>query len=344
GFAHVLNEFRVKPRFRALCLIRLRPRNVNEADLRKSLLLRVEERGEFINARVRHFDDADVRFLFRAVSADLCRKARERVKYGRLARPGKTYKSYFHYSPLLLIYNCQIFPCHLRGLWQAEKSQHRGRNIFQRPAFAQAAPIIAYQNYRHRVRRVRSEYLSRHRINHLLGVAVIGGDYHNPATRANRVNHSPQVPVNHFNRFYRRLELPRVTYHIGVGIVHNHHFKFAALYLPYHFVGDRIGAHLRHQIVSRDLRRRNQYALLAGELRFHAAVEKESHVRVLFSRGYAKISEARRRENIGQYLVVMFGLERNGQRECVIVLSHAGEANAGTFTAIEAREILFGEC
>src|ERR1044072_3895889 len=40
----------------------------------------------------------------------------------------------------------------------------------------------------------------------------------------------------------------------------------------------------------------------------------------------------------------MFGLERNGQRKCVVVLSHAREANAGARPAIKPREVFFGEC
>src|SRR5215213_7628294 len=100
NFAHVLYELRVEARFGALALVRLRPGHIDEADLSQGLFLRVENLCQFLDAVIGNLDDADVSFLSRAVAADFCRQARQRIEDRRLARPRETYESYFHYSPL----------------------------------------------------------------------------------------------------------------------------------------------------------------------------------------------------------------------------------------------------
>ena len=64
--------------------------------------------------------------------------------------------------------------------------------------------------------------------------------------------------------------------------------------------GDALRAHLRLQIVSRDLRRRHHLALFAGERLLDAAVEEVSHVRVLLGLGDAQVLPVQLREDVGR--------------------------------------------
>src|SRR5215216_3332442 len=132
--------------------------------------------------------------------------------------------------------------------------------------------IIAYQNERHQIRRMSSEYLSRHRINHLLGVAMIGSDYHRTASRANRFDHLTEAFVYHLNSLDRGIELTCVADHVCIRIVHDKDIELAALDLTDDFFGDSMRAHLRLQIISGDFRRRNQDSLFARKLYPFSAV------------------------------------------------------------------------
>src|ERR1044071_7712161 len=113
------------------------------------------------------------------------------------------------YSALLLTWLSQVFARHLRGLRQAEQTEHRRRNVAQRAAREQRATITVNQNNRHRIGRVRGEYLPRHGIDHLLGVTVVGGDDDRTIARLHRRDHAPEVTVENLDGFNGRRELAR---------------------------------------------------------------------------------------------------------------------------------------
>src|SRR4030095_4159605 len=134
----------------------------------------------------------------------------------------------------------------------------------------------------------------------------IGCDDYGAALLLRRRYHATQTFINYFYSFDGSVEVSGMTDHISIRIVHNYQVKPAATDLRNNFVGDSISAHFRLQVIGRNLWRRNQYALFAGERRLHATIEKECHVSILFGLRDTQILEAGLGKNIRKHLVVMF--------------------------------------
>ena len=89
-------------------------------------------------------------------------------------------------------------PSHFRRLRQAHHGQQAGREIAQRAIIAQLGLAPDIQE-RHRIQRVRGVRLVRDAINHLLGVAVIGGDDDFAADGLHRLDHAPDANIQCFD-------------------------------------------------------------------------------------------------------------------------------------------------
>src|SRR5215831_1776434 len=137
------------------------------------------------------------------------------------------------------------------------------------------------QNYWHRVRRVRGENLSAHRVDHLLCVAMVSGNDYRAAFLPRCRYYTTQTLINRLNSFDRRLEVTGVANHISVRVIHDHNVKATASKLSNNLVGDSIRTHFRLQVIRRNLWRRDQNALLACEWRFNTSIEEKCYVSVL---------------------------------------------------------------
>ena len=168
---------------------------------------------------------------------------------------------------------------------------------------------------RHRVRGVRRVRLSGFRIDHLLSVAVIGGDQRNPANGAHRLGDPSQASIYVLAGFDRLVELAGVADHVGIGEVDDENIRPAFINRAQQVVRYLEGGHRRLEIVCSDPWRRHQQPLLAGKFFFRAAVEKISYVRVLFGFGKPEVLQAEAREHVCQNVLMLLSPKRDGERK-----------------------------
>ena len=107
--------------------------------------------------------------------------------------------------------------------------------------------------------------LAGHGVDHLLGVAVVGGDQSDAAGLRHRRDDAADAGVDGLDGLDRGVEDARVPDHVAVGEVEDDHVVLARRDALLELVGDLEGAHLRLQVVGRDLGRRDEAAVLARQ-------------------------------------------------------------------------------
>ena len=180
------------------------------------------------------------------------------------------------------------------------------------------------------------------RILHLVRVAVVGGQEHIAAHVANGLPNRLHACVNRLNRLHGRVKHTRVADHVAVGEIEDHHVVFAAADALGAFVGHFVGAHLRLEVVGRNLRAGDDLAILALIRRFHTAVEKERHVGVFLRLRNAQLSLAVLGEVFAQHVGQLH--RRIGDfdvRHGRVVFRHTDIVHGETtIAALEALEIV----
>ncbi len=111
-----------------------------------------------------------------------------------------------------------------------------------------------------------------------------------------------------------------------------------SFYRPAQHVGHARRAHLRLQVVRRHLLRRHQQAFFALVRRLNPAVEEIGHVRVLLRLGGAEHRLAAFGQHFGDDAGQDHRSERDGKRECGVVLRHRDEPDRGAVPHVEAVE------
>ncbi len=127
------------------------------------------------------------------------------------------------------------------------------------PQPPQRPPLLIDHNKRHRIRSVISMRTLSNRIDHQLRVPMIGSNNPPPALPPQRVINPTQTSINDLDSANSRLHPPRVPDHVRISEIHHDHIKVALLNGADRHLSDPIRAHLRLQIVSRDLRRSHQF-------------------------------------------------------------------------------------
>ena len=128
--------------------------------------------------------------------------------------------------------------------------------------------------------------------------------------------------VDRLNGFDRCLHDAGMTNHVAVGEIADDDVVFAGTHLFAEGIADLFGAHLRHQVIGRELpRRRDQHAVLAGILLFHTAVEEERDMRVLLSLGDAQLLEPRVRDDLAHRVFQFLRRERHREIHEGLVIS-----------------------
>ncbi len=179
---------------------------------------------------------------------------------------------------------------------------------------------------------------SRRGIDHLLAVAVIGGDEH-PRIRDLRAQHHPRkAPVHRFHSADGRVQLAGMAHHVSVGVVTQNEVVAARLDCAAQHVGNSRGAHLRHEVVRRHLLARHELALLVRERRLVPAVEEIGHVRVLLGLGGAKLRHPLLRKHLGHDSREHQRRKRNWKGEGLVVLRHGRGAHCRAPAHIESIE------
>ena len=99
--------------------------------------------------------------------------------------------------------------------------------------------------------------------------------------------------------------------HVAVGEVQDDHVVLAGQDALDALLGDGGLAHLRLEVIGRDLGGRDQRAVLARIFLFHAAVEEERDVRVLLGLGDAQLSHAQVGDILAEGVLEALRLERD---------------------------------
>ena len=185
------------------------------------------------------------------------------------------------------------------------------------------------------MRRVR---LSGHRVEHLLGVAVVGRHrQHHARVAAGRLEDA-EASVERLDRRDRFGELAGMADHVGVGEIDDVRIVPARRQGADGFLGDLRRAHLRVKVVGRSLPGGDEDALFAGIGLLDAAVEEVGHVRVLLGLGQAQVLDAGRGPHVRENVDEVLRRERRRQAELLLVFGEADEVNPGRLRPREIRE------
>src|SRR5262249_32094358 len=147
----------------------------------------------------------------------------------------------------------QVPAFHFGRLFFAQYTQHGRGDVLQRAVWPQLPPGVVHQDEGDRVGGVISVGGFSDGIDYGLRVAVIGADDPGAVLPAQRLIDRGQAPINHFDGARRRLELAGVADHIRVGEIHDDDIEIARVDRLHDHVSDAGRAHLRPQVVSRDL-------------------------------------------------------------------------------------------
>ncbi|MPN13458.1 hypothetical protein SDC9_160779 [bioreactor metagenome] len=219
------------------------------------------------------------------------------------------------------------FSGHLGWDGQAHQLQKRGRDVRKPTVLAKGCVLaLGIDQYEgHRAGRMRGERAAVDRINHLLAVAVIGGDDAAPAGAEDCVHDRLDAFVHRVNGGDRGVHDAGMTDHVRIREVKDHCVVNAAVDALDGRFGNFVGAHFRLKVIGRDLGRGDQYAILALVGRFDAAVEEERHMRVFLGLRDAKLRLSVLgevfAERVGEALGLICNLRAAG--EVLIVLRHA---------------------
>ena len=173
---------------------------------------------------------------------------------------------------------------------------------------------------------------------HPLGVAVVGGHDQRAARAADGGGDAGQAAVEGRDGAGRRVQVARVPHHVGVGEVADDHVVAAVLHVVDERVGEAGRAHLRLQVVGRDLRRRHQDAVLPRVRPFLAAVEEIGDVGVLLGLRQAQVGAAGRRQDLRHVARERRRVEGHGQTEGGVVLGQRRDRGGGAARALEGVE------
>ena len=172
---------------------------------------------------------------------------------------------------------------------------------------------------RHRIYCVGGVRLLGPEIDHLLGITMIGSNQRDTACRANCFRDPSQASVHVLASFDCFVELAGVPDHVGVSKVDDEYVGLTLINKTQDVICDFEGGHFRFEIVSGDLRRRHQQALLAAKLFFRAAIEEIGDVGVLLGLREPKILDAKTREDVGENVLVLARRKRDRQRKRHVV-------------------------
>ena len=187
---------------------------------------------------------------------------------------------------------------------------------------------------------MRGERTAGLRVDHLLGVAVVGGHERRPSDLPHHLHDPLQVPVHRFDRLDRRRENARVPHHVPVGEVEDHQGVLSRGDLGHGALPDLVRAHLGLEVVGGHGRRRDQDPRLPGVDRLLPAVEEVRDVGVLFRLGDPEVRETRVGQRPREDVVEPLRREGRGKPERLVVDGHAGVGEGKPLGAREAVERL----
>ena len=149
-------------------------------------------------------------------------------------------------------------------------------------------------------------------IQHLLGVAVVGGDKGHAAQVRRGLHDLGHAGVHGLHGGHGRVEDTGVAHHVAVGKVQDDDIVLAALDAANGLFRDGRGAHFRFQVIGCDLGGGDKAPVLPGEDGLLAAVEEEGHVGVFFRLGNAQLGHTQLTEVLAKDILQLLVGEGHG--------------------------------
>ena len=162
-------------------------------------------------------------------------------------------------------------------------------------------------------------------VDHLLGVAVVGGHHEQDARVLARGLEDAEAAVERLDRDDRLREFAGVAHHVGVGEVDDMGAELPVPERADRLLGDLRGAHLGVKVVRRSPPGRNEDPLLARIRLLDAAVEEVRDVGVLLGLGQAQIRDAPLGPDVREDACPGARRERGRQIELRLVFREADE-------------------
>ena len=136
------------------------------------------------------------------------------------------------------------------------------------------------------------EGLAGHVVDHLVGVAVVGGHEGDAAVADDLIHQDADILVHFLHGRLRRRHETGMAHHVAVGVVEDHHVILFGADGFQRLSGDLGGRHLRQQVEGGHLAGRHQDPVLPLVGGFDAAVEEEGDMRVLLRLGNVQLGLA----------------------------------------------------
>ncbi|MNX91740.1 hypothetical protein D3C86_1238450 [compost metagenome] len=148
----------------------------------------------------------------------------------------------------------------------------------------------AKKDHRHRIGGVGRVRAAGHRVDHGFAIAVVGNDKHRATHFFERGNDRTKSAIHGFAGLDCGLQIAGMADHVRVGVIGNDKIVTLADRLD-EFLRHLGRAHLRLQVVGRNLRRFRHEAVFADFRLFLAAIQEEGDMRIFFRLGEAKLRE-----------------------------------------------------
>ncbi len=223
---------------------------------------------------------------------------------------------------------------HRRRLLQTEESKHRRGEIGERTAVTKTS-AGEREDERHRVRRVGGVRADAVGFEHLLGVAVVGGDEADAPERVGRLDDAPERRVGCLNGADDGRDHSGMPDHVGVCEIDDAEAVSVGERCS-DLLGDDRRGHLGSEVVARHVAgRRNENPLFAIPRGLVAAVEEIGHVCVLLGLGSVELAQTGRAQHLGERGGDVLFLERDRRDDVLGVSRHRRQVDA---RVPEARE------
>ena len=210
-------------------------------------------------------------------------------------------------------------------LMRMEDELHK-RVIGQHAAVAERDGRVRGHHERHGIQRVRGVRRAV-RLEHVVRVAVIGGDHERTTGRLHRGDDVPEACVDGLDRRDRSADHAGVADHVGVGEVDDPEGGPVLAPAGDELLGNLPRAHLRLVVVGRHVAgARRQFAPLVREGSLFSAVEEVRHVRVLLGLGDVQLRASGRGDQLRERRLRPLRREGDGVVPLLVVLRQAGVA------------------
>ena len=181
-------------------------------------------------------------------------------------------------------------------------------------------------------------------VDHLLAVAVVGGDDRATALALDGVENPPAADIDGLDGFDGGGENAGVADHVAVGEVDDDHVVNVGVHAPHDFLADFIGAHFGFLVIGTHLGAGDDLAVLEREGRLAIVIEKKCHVRKFFGFGRAELFEVSVGENFAKDVLHLGRLGIGDvDGEACFVGRHRGVVKLQFLPAVKAGEIVEDE-